>query len=121
MAYSEKMAGKFEAAVGLAAGLSSHFIQEGAEVEFAVPENVVLLQSGEQHLHRILGVLALIEPLWDCSEKEFIWPASVAESTIGGAGIPPERQYKILLTSRPRGSIPSSIWRTSRVEYIAEL
>lgn len=110
---------KFERAVAMAAGLSSHFIQEGAEVEFAAPKSVVPLQSGQQHLHRILEVLALIEPAWNSDKEVFSWPDVTPQGDSAPDSL--DKHYKILLTSRPRGTIPAGVWRTSRVEYFSQL
>jgi len=114
--YSEDLSGRFEQAVELAAGLASHFIQEGAEVEFAVPEDIVPLHSGQEHLHRILEILALIEPVWDGVAEVFAWKTSSPEES-GARNLAADSCYRILITARPRGTIPSSVWRNSRVEY----
>jgi uncharacterized protein (DUF58 family) len=102
--------------VELAAGLASHFIQEGAEVEFAVPEDIVPLHSGQEHLHRILEILALIEPVWDGVPEVFAWKTSSPEQS-AARNVAADSCYRILITARPRGTIPSTIWRNSRVEY----
>jgi uncharacterized protein (DUF58 family) len=114
--HSEALADRFERAVELAAGLASHFIQEGAEVEFAVPQDLVPLHGGQEQLHRILEILALIEPVWECPEEPLSWNTS-AQAASGAGPADSEKCYRILLTMRPRGTIPSSVWRNSRVEY----
>lgn len=118
--YSEAAAERFERAVAMSAGLVSHFIEEGAEVEFAAPEVTVPMQSGQQHLHRILEVLALLEPSWDSPEEILSWAQSSGDGELRAGGSA-DKHYKVLLTSRQRGTIPSSIWRTSRVEYFSQL
>jgi uncharacterized protein (DUF58 family) len=113
---SEELSNRFERAVELAAGLASHFIQEGAEVEFAVPQDVVPLRSGQEHLHRILEILALIEPVWESTPGPFTWNTS-ARADPGSGSSAADTCYRILLTARLRGTIPSHVWRNSRVEY----
>jgi uncharacterized protein (DUF58 family) len=55
---------RFEAAVVMAASLAKHFIQEGAEVELLTLREDEWIESGKglDHLHRILRVLATLEP-----------------------------------------------------------
>src|SRR5262249_10659825 len=55
---------RFEAAIVMAASLAKHFIQEAAEVELLTLREDERVDSGKglDHLHRILRVLATLEP-----------------------------------------------------------
>ncbi len=96
---------RFEEGVSIAASLAAHFVVEGAEVSFALPGTLIGPASGRPHLWRILELLAVIEP----------------EAAARGDGLPGEpdlsKLFSIIITSRPRGTFPSSIWRSSHVIY----
>lgn len=94
---------RFEDGVSIAASLAVHFVDEGAEVSFALPGALIGPASGRAHLRRILEALAAIEP-----------------GAPGGElpGAPDARKlFMIIVTSRPRGTLPSSVWRSSHVIY----
>ena len=99
---------------------------------------------GLAHLYRILAALAVVE----CSvlgEDRGDRPVA-ADTAAGGARVPTadagsdfrrelagvldgsrlseilsEKVFKVILTSRPRGTFPSAIWRSSHVIYLEEL
>jgi len=52
----------FEEAVKLCASLTSRCVNGGYDVELVMPDRSVGRGSGERHLHRTLGCLALVEP-----------------------------------------------------------
>src|SRR5262249_16257632 len=55
---------RFESAIVMAASLAKHFIQESAEVELLTLREDERVESGKglDHLHKILRVLATLEP-----------------------------------------------------------
>ncbi|MGH9830259.1 MAG: hypothetical protein ACREDR_44180, partial [Blastocatellia bacterium] len=54
----------FERAIIMAASLANHFLQEGAEVELLTPDDEDRVESGTgiEHLHKLLRLLAMLEP-----------------------------------------------------------
>lgn len=119
----EGATGRFERAVSLAASLASHFSDEGAEFAFLSPQEYVPRGMGTAHLYRILRALAII----NC--RPGTGPAlEDLRATLAGVMQEPalldtlsEKTFKIIITSKPRGSFPASIWRSSHVIYFDEL
>jgi uncharacterized protein (DUF58 family) len=113
---------KFERAVTLTASIAAHFLKEGTGMEFMTSREYVPRGIGIDHLYRILRILAVIQ-------FELI-PRSSAEPWTRAAfsGEPQEveqvlsdKVFKIIITSNPRGSFPSAIWRSSHVVFFDEL
>ncbi len=114
---------RFEKAVSLTASLAVHFAAEGAEFEYLTPREQIPRGVGSAHLDRVLRSLSLVQ----CE------PVPVSDSIdlrLELSGILHSRQlqamlsgkiFKIIITSKPRGSFPSSIWRSSHVIYFSEL
>jgi uncharacterized protein (DUF58 family) len=88
----------YEHAVSMAASLAWHFSGANVELGFAAPN-----YSGEPQLYDFLHYLALVQP----AEGE-----SVLDS------LPFSNDYNVILTSRPRGSLPTALWASSYVIYI---
>ncbi len=115
----------FEKAVSLAASIVAHFLEEGAGMEFLTPHEHVPRGAGRDQLHRILRLLAMVR-----SEK---MPAMAPFNFWSQSGFPcianprtlrkifSDKVFKIILTSKPRGSLPSGIWRSSHVIFFDEL
>jgi uncharacterized protein (DUF58 family) len=94
-AISEKA---YEDAIALAASLSWHFAAGNAEISF-----VSQGYGGEPDVYRFLAHLAVAQP------QAF---ASVVES------LQPSDDYNIILTTRPRGGIPTALWACSYFIFI---
>jgi len=119
----EQGAGRFEKAVSLTASLAVHFAAEGAEFEFLTPREQIPRGIGAAHLDRILRTLAVVrcQPVSagtsiDLRQElaEILHPRQL-QAVLSG------KIFKIIITSKPRGSFPASIWRSSHVIYFAEL
>ena len=84
---------RFERAVRMAASLANHFILERAEVELISPsdQHNVVSGSGQEHLYKILGALATLQPTEPPDDPK--------------AGEPPRRRGWSL--RRTRGQKPS--------------
>jgi uncharacterized protein (DUF58 family) len=114
---------QFEKAVSLAASLTAHFVKEGAELEFLTPAEYIPRDLGTAQLYRILRSLAVAS----CRLSHEKTPPSLHAELSGAVEtqqlqqILSEKIFKIIITSRPRGSFPSEIWRSSRVVYFDEL
>ena len=88
----------YEDAVALAASLSWHFAGQNTEISF-----VSQGYGGEPDLYRFLAHLAVTQPQ----------PLpSVVES------LQPSDDYNIILTTRPRGGIPTALWACSYFVFI---
>ncbi len=128
----------FEKAVSLAASLAAHFANEAAEFEFLTPREYVTRGTGSEHLYQILRSLATVTPTvrgfgdrpagdpCDSSaakgtERDLIldFPGVVPKDVL--VRIWSDKVYKIMLTSRRRGSLPASVWHSSYVIYFDEL
>jgi uncharacterized protein (DUF58 family) len=116
-------AARFESAVSLAASLAAHFTDEGAEIELLTPREHVPRGMGAAQLYRILRSLALV-----AAEPEPERTSSDLRGELAGIleahelqKILSDKIFKVILTSKPRGSFPSGIWRSSHVVYFDEL
>ncbi len=83
----------YEDAVSLVASLSWHFAQENAELSFVAPG-----YTGQADIYRFLGHLATIKP---ASEPSLL------------DSLPLSDDYNLVVTFRPRGTIPARLWACS--------
>lgn len=88
----------YEDAVGLAASLGWHFASANTEMSF-----VSQGYSGESDIYRFLAHLAIVQPQTAPSALE---------------GLLPSDDYNIVLTTRPRGSIPTALWSCSYLLFL---
>ena len=102
----------YERAVNLAASLGWHFSEEeDAEVSFVVPGS-----AASADLHEFLRRLAVIEPVGKSSAEKI--SDMLTELTASSAADP--EQYNIVVTARPRGSIPTALWNSSYFVFVGE-
>jgi uncharacterized protein (DUF58 family) len=116
-------ADEFERAVSLAASLAAHFVREGAEFEYLTPNEHIPRGTGIDHLYGILRSLAV-------ADREAARPEARVDlnQEFARSGdkdqlqrILSEKVFKIILTSRPRGTLPAAVWHSSYVIYFDEL
>jgi len=114
---------RFEKAVSLTASLAGHFAGEGAEFEFLTPRERIPRGIGAAHLDRVFRALALVE-----CETVSVRTSSDLREELSRILQPRQLQtvlsgkiFKIIITSKPRGSFPSAIWRSSHVIYFDQL
>ena len=114
---------EFEKAVSLGASLAAHFCEEGAELELLTPNEYIPKGMGTAHLYRILKSLAVVQ-----CELPSATTSSDLRGELSGMLEPYDLQqilsdkiFKIIISSKPRASFPSSIWRSSHVVYFDEL
>jgi uncharacterized protein (DUF58 family) len=100
---------RFEKAVDLCACLAWHFSEIGAEMQFVTQGFKTRLEHASEILYPALESLALIEPQFDAGGG---FLERVPEGAPG---------FQIILTSQPRGSIPTAIWSTSYVIFFDSL
>jgi uncharacterized protein (DUF58 family) len=94
-AVSEKA---YEDAVALAASLSWHFARQNTEISF-----ISQGYGGEPDIYRFLAHLAGVQP-------------QPLPSVVDG--LQPSDDYNIILTTRPRGGIPTALWACSYLVFI---
>ncbi len=80
----------YERAVSLAASLVWHFAAENSQLSFVAPG-----YQGGADVNRFLSYLALVEP---------------AEGGSVLDNLPASPEFELILTARPRGSIPTALW-----------
>jgi uncharacterized protein (DUF58 family) len=90
----------YENAISLAASLAWHFANEDADLSFAAQG-----YKGEPDIYKILTYLALLEP-------------QAGNSVIDT--LPVTADYNIVLTCRPRGSVPTALWNRSYMIFLGE-
>jgi len=83
---------EYEKAVAMAASLGWHFAEEPTELSFAAPG------YGGDDVYEFLRSLALVQP-------------SAGESVLDHLEVTDD--YNVILTARPRGSIPTRLWTCS--------
>lgn len=94
----------YEKAVDLAASLAWHFSNEEAELSFLVPGT-----PRTRDLHEFLAALAVIKPASGAaksadkgiSERDPLCELNVTD------------EYNIVVTARPRGTVPTALWNSS--------
>ena len=91
----------YERAVALAASLAWHFAGEHTELSFAGNG-----YDGDPDIYRFLEYLALIEANQEPSVLEQLHAID---------------EYNVVLTPRPRGSIPTELWQTSYFIFMNEI
>jgi uncharacterized protein (DUF58 family) len=91
---------EYEEAVSLTASLGWHFAQENTEISFAAQD-----YAGEQDIYRFLAYLATVQP-------------GSSASVIDRLGASDD--YNIILTARPRGSIPTVLWACSYFVFLGQ-
>ena len=120
--FNGNSARKFEKAVSLAAGIAAHFLQEGAGMEFLTPNEHIPRGTGTDQLYRILRSLAVAQSETESSEPAFdSWDYSGIPDAHALQQIFSNKAFKIIISSKPRGSFPSAIWRSSHVVFFDEL
>jgi len=93
---------RYERGVALAASLAWHFAQENTQLSFAAPD---LAAGGD--LYEFLRHLALLEPRHGA-------PVPIGELTAR------DEEFNVVLTARPRGTIPTSLWAGAYFVFLQE-
>ena len=101
---------KFERAVTLCAGLAWHFYEINSVIEFRSAGFATPRMTAGEIIYDILRYLASVTPLKPQPGKSFL-------DTLGDS---PEI-FKIVLTSHPRGTIPSHLWNTAYFLFVSSL
>jgi uncharacterized protein (DUF58 family) len=109
-ATTAQAAEKFERAVTLCAGLAWHFYEINSVVEFRSAGFATPRMSAGDIIYDVLRYLARVTPLKQQPGKNFL------DSLNDSPDI-----FKIVLTSHPRGTIPSHLWNTAYFVFVPSL
>jgi uncharacterized protein (DUF58 family) len=101
----------YEKAVDLTASLAWHFSTHEAEVTFAIPG-----RPRTRDLHEFLAWLAVVEPGLIETGSGNNAPGGDAREMNQGA---PD-EYNIMITARPRGSLPTELWNSSYFVFVED-
>jgi len=91
---------EYEEAIALTASLAWHFAQSDAQLSFAAPGYL-----GSSDVYDFLAYLALVQP----AEQK-----SVLE------GLEVSDDYNVIVTARPRGTIPTNFWASSYLIFMQQ-
>jgi uncharacterized protein (DUF58 family) len=103
----------YERAVNLAASLAWHFSEQDAEVSFLVPG-----YGRATDLHEFLARLAVIEPQQDSQAQQGLPAGLLREDVLRQVNLGSTAEYNIVLTARPRGSLPTALWNCSYFVFL---
>ena len=101
---------QFERAVSLAACIAWHFFEARAAMQFCTPRMSTPMTTASDIIYNVLRELAYVEPDREHSGAAFL------ESLV-----PLHESFKIVLTSQPHGSIPTSLWSSSYFIFLDSL
>jgi len=97
---------RFERGVNFCACLAWHFYEINAQLRFRAPDAETSMAPAGEIIFDILRHLALVEPRRD-ADGRFLEALGQESDT-----------FKIILTSRPRGSIPTGLWTSSYLVFV---
>lgn len=100
---------RFEHAVTFCACLAWHFYEINAQLKFRAPDWETPLAAADDIIYDVLYHLALVEPRPERNGDFLHW---VGQET---------NTFKIILTARPRGSIPTGLWTSSYFVFLQSL
>jgi uncharacterized protein (DUF58 family) len=100
----------YEKAVELAASLAWHFSTQEAEVSFVIPG-----RPRTRDLHEFLAWLAVVKPV---GAKLSHSQAETCKDSFCELLQGPLDEYNIVITARPRGSVPTALWNTSYFVFV---
>ncbi len=108
----------YENAVSLAASLAWHFSSQNADVSFVIPD-----RPRTRDVYDFLRWLAVIAPDKPQDGKgDSDKPATAPDesSRLSLADLAVSGEYNIVLTARPRGSLPNSLWNSSYFVFLGD-
>jgi hypothetical protein len=106
----ERSTAQFERAVALCAGLAWHFYEINSVLEFRSAGFATPPAPAGEIVYDILRYLASVTPLRPPPDKSFLDALEDAPDV-----------FKIVLTSHPRGSIPTGLWNSSYFLFVSSL
>jgi uncharacterized protein (DUF58 family) len=100
---------RFERAVTLCAATAWYFFERNAEMQFRSARFETPLAAAEENIFAILRHLALAEPLPPDPKHELLTDLAASPDL-----------FKVIVTSQPRGSIPTNLWHSSYVVFLED-
>jgi uncharacterized protein (DUF58 family) len=100
---------RFERGVTLCACLAWHFYEIDAQMKFRTATYQTHMAPAGEIIYDVLYQLAFVEPQ-QADDTELLRQLSADATT-----------FKIVLTARPRGSIPTSLWTSSYIVFMQSL
>jgi uncharacterized protein (DUF58 family) len=107
---SQSATERFERAVSFCACLAWHFHEIDSVIGFRAPGADVPLGPAGENVYDVLRQLAVIQPRGTGSSREFL------RELAGDPNI-----FKIVVTSQPRGSIPTALWTSAYLVFFDSL
>lgn len=101
---------RFERAVALCASLAWHFFEVNSVIEFRSAGFATPRVASSRVIYDILQYLARVAPIQPQPGRRFLDSLSDAPEI-----------FKIILTSQPRGSIPTDLWNSSFMIFVSSL
>jgi uncharacterized protein (DUF58 family) len=98
----------YEKSVDLAASLGWHFSTQEAEVSFVAPGH-----ARTRDIHEFLAWLAVIEPTNGASAGRAPEDPEALEDSLRALNLGASDEYNIVVTARPRGTVPTALWNSS--------
>lgn len=105
----------YEKAVDVTASLAWHFAAQEAEVSF-----VIAGQPRTHDVHQFLRGLAVIEPRHGTPDDPAVHEGVFGQIFPANAALDASDEYKIIVTARPRGGLPTALWTSSYVVFIGD-
>lgn len=105
-----ELAERFERGVQLAASIAWHFHEINAVMQFRTDRFVTPMAPAEQIIYDILRELAFLQAETSATGGAFLDELAAETET-----------FKIILSSRPQGSIPASLWSSSYFIFFSSL
>ncbi len=103
---------QFEKAVNFCACLAWHFYEIDAQMQFLAEGFETPMAPAGEIIYPVLEKLALVEPNVDSAASLADLESRIASSARG---------FHIVITSRPRGSIPTRLWGSSYLVFMDSL
>jgi uncharacterized protein (DUF58 family) len=101
---------RFERAVTTCAGIAWHFYEHNAFLQFRSAGIETSLAPAEENIFAILRHLAVAQPQ----------PTEAQDALLQDLAASPDL-FKVIVTSRPRGTIPNELWHSSYVIFLESL
>jgi uncharacterized protein (DUF58 family) len=101
---------RFERVVTTCAGIAWHFYERNAFLQFRSAGIETSLAPTEENIFAILRYLAVAQPQ----------PTEAQDALLQDLAASPDL-FKVIVTSRPRGTIPNELWHSSYVIFLESL
>jgi len=109
---TERARAQFEKGVNFCACLAWHFFEIETQMQFLANGFETHMAPASEILYAVLERLALVEPVAGSDSSLSDLQARIASSESG---------FRIVITSQPRGSIPTNLWGSSYLVFMDQL